>query len=124
MSVTQRNRVNALVGLSGEKLKKALQNEIQQYVKNNTKKGIKLSKDVYKKWKVGVTNNPYRRYGENLPKGKKRLTYWQCWQSESKIQAEEIESYFCQKGFSKCSNKYNEQENTIYVYVFLIPKLN
>jgi len=81
-----------------------------------------LNTKIYKRWKIGITNNPDRRYEENLPEGKKTLTYWQCWNAQTRLRAEKIEKKFCDKGFDRCQHTGFETEKTIYIYVFIIPK--
>lgn len=99
-----------------------LADAIQNHIKSKNK-DVRLSKEIYKKWKVGITNDPDRRYKENLPRGGKILRYWKCWNAETKDNALAVEGIFCNKGFSRCrhSNKF-ETEDTIYIYAFLIPK--
>ncbi|MFK7798143.1 MAG: hypothetical protein AB8E82_11865 [Aureispira sp.] len=108
--------IHIIEKVSEEKLIKAIQKHIKsQYSKS------RLNAEIYKKWKVGVTNNPDVRYKQNLPKGKIRLTYWKCWDANTKNRALKVEKAFCQKGFSRCISTGFEADDSKFVYVFRVP---
>lgn len=114
--------LDKVIGIS-DITNKILEDTIQDYIKSKNQ-NVRLTKEIYKKWKIGVTNNPDRRYNENLPTGGKVLKNWRCWNAEKKNRALKVEKTFCDKGFDRCQNTNFETDKSIYIYVFIIPIKN
>jgi len=120
--------------VSEEKLIKQIQDHIKSIYPSST-----LSKAIYSKFKVGVTNKTDRRYKENRSElytsnrkvkkkvytnkvSDKRLSNWHCWDAGTRERALKVESHFCGKGFTKCDIQKKYTKETKYVYVFRIPE--
>ncbi|WP_310555027.1 hypothetical protein [Flavobacterium sp.] len=85
---------------------------------------MKSEKPRLKLWYCGITNNEVRRKKEhNRMKG---VTHWKCFEANSKIEANLIETFFSNEGTLNQSSIGGAKHNSYKVYVFKItnPKGN
>ncbi len=79
-------------------------------------------KYILSHWKVGVTNNPLIRYGQNRDKLKAaHLKHFKCFDAESLELAELCEKHWCDSGMDRCASQELDQPDSHYVYVFMLP---
>lgn len=93
---------------------------IKAQISKHIKKSMGSENPRLSNWYCGITNNESRRKAEhNLNKG--FVKYWKCYDALTKQKANEIESYFSQKGTNNAPHSGGANSNSRYVYVF---KLN
>ena len=75
----------------------------------------KISK--YLLWHIGQTHYPDSRKYEHMKEGK-TITYWKHWETDSLSDAQDIESYFINKGMKEGTGGDLHSRETVYVYIF------
>jgi len=98
--------------VSEEKLIKQIQDHIKSIYPSST-----LSKAIYSKFKVGVTNKTDRRYKENRSE-----LYTSNRKVKKKVYTNKVSDKRFGKGFTKCDIQKKYTKETKYVYVFRIPE--
>lgn len=93
---------------------------IKIQITKHIKQSMKTESPRLNIWYCGITNNELRRKAEhNLKKG--LVSYWKCFDAENKQNANDVESYFSQKGTKNAPHIGGATSNSKYVYIF---KLN
>ena len=76
---------------------------------------MKISK--YLLWHIGLTHDPGKRKEEHMIEGK-TTTYWKHWEADSLSDAQDIESYFINKGMKGGTGGDLNSQQIVYVYIF------
>jgi predicted GIY-YIG superfamily endonuclease len=72
----------------------------------------------YKRWYIGVTNNPSIRKSQHKSLNNEEPYFWKHWYCYSKENALTVEKYFHKKGMLNTSKQGGTAENSKYVYVY------
>lgn len=76
---------------------------------------MKTSK--YRLWHIGLTHDPDTRKQEHMTEGK-TTAYWKQWEADSLSEAQDIESYFINKGMREGAEGDLNSREPVYVYIF------
>ena len=88
-----------------------------QEIAGEIDKWVRHSGGPYKKWTVGVTDNPAQRRRQH-EQGGGGVLWWHTWNASSEQAARSIEQYFLNKGMQ---GDTGGRGNADHVYVFKTP---
>jgi len=69
-------------------------------------------------WRIGLTHDPVERKRYWKDTKKQSVAYWSDWTADSLSDAQDIESYFINKGMKDGTCGDLSASKTVYVYVF------
>ncbi|WP_338731496.1 hypothetical protein [Mangrovimonas cancribranchiae] len=96
-----------------------IKNSFTKYINAN---GDKRKSNIFSDWYCGITNNVNIRNAQHKKKHGE-ITYWMALKANSKNEANEIETYYNNKGTINSSNIGGAVKSSSFVYIFKMPKL-
>jgi hypothetical protein len=78
----------------------------------------KVGSTQYSIWRIGLTHDLAERKKYWSETEKQDITHWSDWQADSLSDAQDIESYFINKGMKGGVGGDLSPHKTVYVYVF------
>ncbi len=79
---------------------------------------LKVSRTPHRYWRIGLTQDLTERKKYWSETKKEDVKHWSDWQADSLSDAQEIESYFINKGMQGGTGGDLSTQSTTYVYVF------
>lgn len=93
---------------------------IKSKITKHIRKSMGSSNPRMNTWYVGITNNTKRRRAEHKV-GELGLRFWKTFDAETMENANDIESYFSEKGTINRPSKNGANKSSKFVYVFRKP---
>ncbi|WP_417558740.1 hypothetical protein [Mesoflavibacter zeaxanthinifaciens] len=94
-----------------------IKNSFTRYVNANSDK---RKSNIFSDWYCGITNNVNIRNAQHKKKHGE-ITYWMALKANSKNEANEIETYYNNKGTINSSNIGGAVKTSSFVYIFKMP---
>lgn len=95
----------------------SIKSTFTRYVNTN---GDKRKSNIFSDWYCGITNNPNIRNAQHK-KNHGDIKHWIALKAKNKKEANEIETYYSDKGTTNSSNIAGATVASCYVYIFKIP---